>query len=441
MREFVAVSVVSMLLGCFSSSDGPDAGLPEPDVRVLDASVSVADADGGDLADADGAGLADADGGGLPNADGAALADADGGSADDRDSGVHADAALPECPRWVPMPSLTDARFGAAAVAMRAGAETIVTINGGFNDVTSPTARTEQIVIGSNRTASRRSGPPNNLARANHAMVAVGNDIYMVGGSNVGGTGIASPERWISAQNGVGSWAELTNMANTPPGGALSSHGASIAYDVAQNKLHLFGGVQQLDLMQVCSRLELDVGLSTPAWSGCLATPTPPAPRAYAFMAFDSRGRLLVFGGLDQFNPQRPGPGGLHVLTLGTNTWTPLSSRESERYGAAGAYDDSRRQVILFGGQTGNLPATRSNTVLVGDLSGVPGQAPAWRELFPIGGSVSARSFAAAAYEPSTSTFVIAGGRQVNESPTAEVWLLQNPFGPSCVNPSNCCTP
>jgi hypothetical protein len=145
------------------------------------------------------------------------------------------------------------------------------------------------------------------------------------------------------------SWSRLT-PAHSPPG----RYGAALAYDAVSKRMLVFGGAPVPDA-------EGGVPLfnDTWAWSGSDWTPVPsahvPPARAYAAMAADPAGGVLLFGGTSGV-PQSLGSG---RIALGDTwhwdgaDWTLVAQTgPAARFGAAVA-PLARGGVVLFGGQLG----------------------------------------------------------------------------------------
>jgi cysteine-rich repeat protein len=133
--------------------------------------------------------------------------------------------------------------------------------------------------------------------------------------------------------------------------------GATVASDPLRGRMVLFGGLDELVVHG--DTWEWD-GAS---WTERLPIGPRPAPRATAVMAYDGvTGEVLLFGGT--------AAGGVRL----DDTWTWNGTRWLERIaggqpGSPGpraspaiAYDVRRRRVVLFGGSAATGPATRQDT-------------------------------------------------------------------------------
>ena len=185
--------------------------------------------------------------------------------------------------------------------------------------------------------------------------------------------------------------------------------GASLAYDGANHTLVLFGGEE------VCCGLGDGGQLNdTWTWNGTtwkeLSPATSPGPRAYASMAYDPVGGLLVlFGGE---NP--------NVYSFYGDTWTwngrtwkeasASTSGLSARDEASMAFDGGNHTLVLFGGS--NSSGTDLNDTWT--WSGT-----AWRQSAPAH-SPPTLSAACMGYDGATNQLVLFGGEHAVTTPQLE---------------------
>jgi hypothetical protein len=132
----------------------------------------------------------------------------------------------------------------------------------------------------------------------------------------------------------------------------------AMAYDNRRKRVVLFGGNRVLFGKAVADNQFL---ADTWEWDGkkwVESKAAGPPPRAEASMAFDSsRSRIILFGGYNRT--------GANVNRLGDTwewdgrVWMEMKvSGPAPRSGAAQAYDSSRRETVLFGGQRTNSTET-----------------------------------------------------------------------------------
>lgn len=134
--------------------------------------------------------------------------------------------------------------------------------------------------------------------------------------------------------------------ASVPP----SRSGASMAYDAANDQIVLFGGISTGGYL-------LD---DTWIWDGTNwlpASPTiAPSARMQASMTYDiAHQRIVLFGGMAVSAGQTPAVVADTWTWDGTN-WTQMhpTISPSARSQASMTYDEAHKQVVLFGGFSGN---------------------------------------------------------------------------------------
>ena len=232
----------------------------------------------------------------------------------------------------------------------------------------------------------------------------------------------------------------LLDVSGTPrweplPQATLARFGHAAAYDAERDRLIVFGGSTGVGDLQDTWLLSGSAS-GTPQWQPVAAS--GPSPRQGAAAAYDVAGnRLLVFGGrnaedlvlddtwvLDNAN----GLGGAPV-------WRPITTAEPRpgaRWGASAAFEPASGRLLLFGG-SGRGYEDGENVVandawLLLDVDGTG--TPRWIRLAAQGLMPPRRVGAAAAYSRPTNRFVVFGGTD-NRSGAwhADLWVLEGATG------------
>lgn len=231
-------------------------------------------------------------------------------------------------------------------------------------------------------------------------------------------------------------WSDLTPGGLTPPWTTWPAprSAAAVAYDSDRQKVVLYGGAgcQAGDCTGSKSGTCTDTwewDAMTQVWEPMISTDNPPALSRHA-MAYDiERKRVVLFGGVidaaPTLNPcstdglsNETWEWGLHGAAVCGSASTPcwqvmnvLGSTPDPRGGHTLTYDETRRRVLLFGGQT-ELVTDKFNDAWEWD--GV-----AWRQL-QIASLVPAERFGhGISYDVSRQQMVLFGG--VGESETWEL--------------------
>lgn len=189
----------------------------------------------------------------------------------------------------------------------------------------------------------------------------------------------------------------------SPP--ARNAH--AMVYDGAGGEIVLFGG----EGVNAFNRFA-----DTWAWDGTNWTQkfpaTSPSARALHAMAYDaSRSQVVLFGGDDN-----AGPGSLsETWVWDGNNWTrkfPAVSPPGRRFHAM-AYDAARGKVVLFGGVDAGGNTLGDTWVWNGTT---------WIQMSPAN-SPPARSAEAMAYDEARSQVVVLGGSRAPLPPLADTWV------------------
>jgi len=130
--------------------------------------------------------------------------------------------------------------------------------------------------------------------------------------------------------------------------------GHAMEYDPTSNRMIVFGG-ENAGGVQMNDVWALDLAPGSETWTELSTSGQPPSLRAAMASCFDAEARkFFIFGG-----SYYPGYfifyNDLHVLDLGSLLWTelyPSGSLPTERRCAAGAYDFSNRNFVVFAGQS-----------------------------------------------------------------------------------------
>lgn len=165
--------------------------------------------------------------------------------------------------------------------------------------------------------------------------------VVMFGGFVPAGTDVADTWEW----NGT-AWTQRLPSASPPARGAHR-----LAFDRGRGRTVLFGGWRTPQSATVGDTWQWDGA----AWT-TVATTNLPGNRCDQAMVWDeTRGRIVMFGGLASF--QQPGNvpvtlADFHVL--GANGWQPktVAGLPSSRSYMLGEFDRARGEVVLHGGMT-----------------------------------------------------------------------------------------
>ena len=273
-----------------------------------------------------------------------------------------------------------------------------------------------------------------------YSMVGGIKQVVLFGGRTPAGAGLS--DVWVLSVNPASfqdlAWHRVAFDGVTPP--ARAFHSATMS----GTSMIVFGG-QLIGPGGTVLGDAADVWQLTLPWQGYgggfwtqLATPRnapPPRHSASAVDVYDSLGndRVVVFGGL-HVDPAT-GAKTLYndawslLLELGGNNamgWTqlaPTGTPPSPRWGAAGAYDSTNQQLVVYGGNTtaaaGAPTATDAFT-----LSLVFGKTPVWSPLAPSGNGPGPLDSAVAVYDDAASQMLLFGGAGPTGAPMNDVWSL-----------------
>lgn len=190
--------------------------------------------------------------------------------------------------------------------------------------------------------------------------------------------------------------------------GPPARHGHNAIWDVATERLVVFGGQQSNTFFNDTWAFDLAGEL----WSE-LQTNTAPAPRYGAGGALDpAGGRMLVTHGFTnsgRFDDT-------WQFDLGTDTWTdisPAGPRPVERCLMRAAWDPGKQRLLMFGGQTTGTP-------FLGDLWALT--EGGWTEITTDDGP-SPRNFYSFVFDDAAGRAILFGGDSA-DGPTNDLWFF-----------------
>lgn len=151
---------------------------------------------------------------------------------------------------------------------------------------------------------------------------------------------------------------------------------------------------------------------------------TPPAGRYGHTAIYDPIGRrMVVFGGCgSDFSPGLLFNDVWELSLDGSLSWHAISTQgtpPSARFGHVAIYDPARRGMIVFGGAANVGMTNRLSDTWVLTLEGTP----TWSQLLPGGGAPSPRFWPAAAYDDTRGEMIVFGGDGATTS-LEDVWTL-----------------
>jgi hypothetical protein len=196
---------------------------------------------------------------------------------------------------------------------------------------------------------------------------------------------------------------------------------AGIAIDPTRHRLLVCGGEtpSQEGMHSDTWAFALD---GAPAWTQLVPDAARPATRWGAGDGYDmARNRLLLFGGYS-------GPGGLYGDTWELDLasaphWAPIAtqgSSPSARYFPATAWDDVRDQLLVFGGGEGGSAGLSDLWAL--SFASAP---PAWSEVSAAGPTPPGRLKSNLVYDPPRDRFLLLLGEHDNNQRLNDVWELR----------------
>jgi hypothetical protein len=263
---------------------------------------------------------------------------------------------------------------------------------------------------------------------------------------------------WVLTNaNGLGgasTWSQLITSRPLPP--VRYKHSA--VYDVANNRMIIYGGCGSPYSQQGCSILN-DVwvlsnanGLDStpPTWTQLFPISAPPPRQGHQAVYDPKTNSMIVWAGHDYYQNEC-GPvtySDVWVLSNanglgGTPNWTPLSpigGPPAGRYFSTAVYDSLNNIMVVFGG-LGMVGTTSTcqptNAVWALSHANGTGGTPKWSNLIPqdATGSPANRLNHAAVYQPSSNTItssntmIIFGGSDINRMFLGDTWVLSHANG------------
>lgn len=233
-------------------------------------------------------------------------------------------------------------------------------------------------------------------------------------------------ELWTLSLDDPMTWSQLV-----PPPGTPQAHYAVAAYDSATDRLVEFHGSDLHNGVRDPSSVHsLDLGSTTPVWRQ-LARSFPWPEQTWGFTgAFDQRRRqLIVFGGAGPPNAFNPDGWFKRTLALQLDAnpmnWTELNSGSSPgpggRYNTSAAIDPVGDRLLVFGGWVQDANGVTSDTWAL-PLFGAP-----WQELTGPDSRPSARQEMATVMATRDDIgFIMFGG--VGQGLRSDVWKLNMPW-------------
>lgn len=194
--------------------------------------------------------------------------------------------------------------------------------------------------------------------------------------------------------------------------------------------------------------------VATNAWTQRTVSGATPSNRAWAALSWDvAQQRLVLFGGSSDLN----GPllNDVRLFNPATNTWTlptVMGTAPSARFLARMLYVPHQGRHLLFGGGT----ATSNNaeaTVLSNELWALTVNAATdtvtWQLLSPAGTPPSGRASPCVGYDPARRRLIVYGGELINMSAgdvlqydvDANAWSTDTPPAPRPAAAARCCVP
>jgi len=235
--------------------------------------------------------------------------------------------------------------------------------------------------------------------------------MWMFGGRS---SSVSLSDLWFRSLAGPATWTQV----DTEGPGPVPMAGASLVYDLAQDRLILFGGeTARQDSLWALVNLD-----GEPTWSQLITTGTPPGQGLLgpASIYDPVRNRILEFGG------GAPLPAYNDVWSLDLTTPTPawsllttVGGPPSPREFMPAIYDSAADRMVVFGGMTTTSAFTPSAETWTLSLAGTP----TWTAQSPAGPLPTARAWHAASYDPVHERMIVVGGNDLDND-FGDVWSL-----------------
>jgi len=279
-------------------------------------------------------------------------------------------------------------------------------------------------------------GPPPVRRRQTVAYSPAGDRLIVFGGDPVGCAVAKYNDVWIlenaTGKAGTSNWMQLF-PAGGPPA-ARSDH--SVGYDVANNRMTIFGGFGPAgNLFDTWVLTNADGTNGTPEWMELSPTGGPPSGSSLHAAAYDPlSNRMIVAGGLSCCSPLTA-TYEVWVLTNanglgGAPQWiqlSPTGTAPSPRGGIEGVYDTNTNRMITFGGVTANGQVNEAWVLT--NANGLGGT-PQFIQLRPTGAAPSPRGGVVAEptaiFDQGNDRMIIFGGNTPNGL-VNDVWALSDP--------------
>jgi hypothetical protein len=243
--------------------------------------------------------------------------------------------------------------------------------------------------------------PPLPRGGASAIYDVAGQRLLVFGGAGlVSGSTVRFNDTWQLPSSGAPAWSLVVS------GGPSGRDGQSAIYDAARNRMLVWGGYSDGAVRNDLWSLSLG---ASPQWT-LLSSATPPSARYRQAAIYDPvRDRMLLFGGDNFFGTNY---NDLWELALSTMTWTqlvPLGSAPPPEEGHGAIYDPNRDRMLVQGNGSGEMWELTLSSPMV------------WRKLDAGGNQPGTREYLPLAYDSMLDRLVVFGG---GPSGSGDTWFL-----------------
>jgi len=225
-----------------------------------------------------------------------------------------------------------------------------------------------------------------------------------------------------------GRWCPLAAEGTKP---ALRSSHSGI-YDPIGQRMIVFGGTEFTSSTPECNSGESycvfedlwALNLTTLTWQGIVPPQPRPSPRKGHTAVYDPvRKQMIVFGGRacpTTTCAEANDVWSLDLSSQGNEKWKQLSPEGSPpdpREGAAGVYIPGSGKIFFVGGNAGS--------VKLGEVWFLNLERPTWGQVYPDGGTFTARTSHTMIYDTYNSRLIVFGGLDINGQGLNDTWSLK----------------